>query len=116
MAKQTEGPWEVNYYPDSKQPHSICIDGDLAKKVLDVRGWGYLTGGGDICKKLTNDEAIEIQNRWANLAAAAPDMLEVLEFLVTQSQELQDKGMIRNRDADECFIKAKNAIAKAKGE
>ena len=35
--------------------------------VLDVRGWGYLTGNG--CLGLPEDEAAEIQDRFGNQVA-----------------------------------------------
>lgn len=62
--------WEIAYYGD-EQPHYIHVEGDSAKKVIDIRGWGYLTGCGDICLKLTEEEAIATQNHWAEFIVAA---------------------------------------------
>ena len=41
-------------------------------KICDVRGWGYLTGGGAL--GLPHDQALAIQEANARLIAAAPDL------------------------------------------
>lgn len=55
---------------------------------MDVRGWGYLTGGG--AKKLPYEEATVIQDKWAmevvnlwNIAATQADEVKVIPELET---------------------------------
>jgi hypothetical protein len=60
----TPGPWEA----DSEGIAIMGCNGQM--KVADVRGWGYLTGGGAL--GLSEDRAIEIQKANATLLAEAP--------------------------------------------
>ena len=54
----------------------------------------------------------------ANLIAAAPDMLEALEFCmrVIGESDLTPSGGVTEEEIDTAYCKAKAAIAKAKGE
>lgn len=56
-------------------PHTQWItceaDNGYQVHVADIRGWGYLTGRGDVCLKLEEDPAYEIQKAWAAFIAAA---------------------------------------------
>ena len=58
-------------------PHTQRItceaDNGYTVHVADVRGWGYLTGQGEVCLKLEPGPAYEIQKAWAaHLASANP--------------------------------------------
>lgn len=50
-------------------------DGDASRR-LDVRGWGYLTGGGHGALGLSEHEAIDEQHRFARFVADALNMAE----------------------------------------
>jgi len=83
MSNHTPGPWkiEVAAYLKEGRPAAYKVNG-LNKRL--VVGW---------CEK--ND---------AELIAAAPDMLEALEYLLTRLDTIEDIRI------------AQDAIAKAKGE
>jgi len=79
--KATPGPW------------SLCDEGlgiwcPSAKggetKIFDVRGWGYLTGGGHGALGLPSDKAEEIQRANGTLAASAPQLLDHITVLTTE--------------------------------
>jgi hypothetical protein len=69
-------------------------DGDT--HILDIRGWGYLTGRGHGALALAEDEAIAIQRAWqAHVVAFDPatcrallDRLDALEGLLRESVDL----------------------------
>ncbi len=90
MSKHTPGPWTV-YIPQADSSRVVIKD-SKNKTFLDLGGWGS-DKNQDICD--------------ANLIAAAPDMLEVLEEFILQ-MEAGILPLIPCR-------KAKEIIAKLKG-
>jgi hypothetical protein len=112
MSKHTPGPWE-NEDNDGNMIFARNPYGKGDMRVADIRGWGHLTGTG-ACR-LSEEEAIAIQNANAHLIASAPELLEALKEIV----ELADFAMrYANRDGAEydvenCLKEARQAIAKA---
>lgn len=109
-AKHTPGPWFVGY----NGLDVGCINAKIGghAKLFDIRGWGYLTGGGHGALGLSNDDAVRIQSANANLIAAAPDLLEALYRLM---RECEMEGL-ESRAGFDCWIgNARAAIAKANG-
>lgn len=98
-APHTPGPWEM----DEEACYIFAAKGEMT--VLQVRGWGYLTGRGTHALALSDEEGEAIQRANGLLAAAAPELLEALEEVV----------MVSDRATVE-YDKARAAIAKAKGE
>lgn len=45
-------------------------------RIADIRGWGSLTGNP---YGLEDNDAVAVQDKWAALIAAAPDLLEALK-------------------------------------
>jgi hypothetical protein len=84
--KHTPAPWEQ------------IIDGDMVgamnpyghgmMNIADIRGWGHLTGTG-ACR-LSEKDAIAIQEANARLIASAPELLEALKELYTVVKEYED--------------------------
>jgi hypothetical protein len=56
--------------------------------MIDVRGWGYLTGRGSGALALDNDTASRLQDELGRLIASAPDLLEALEDLLAIVDEI----------------------------
>ena len=82
--------------------------------VAEVRGWGYLTGGGHGALGLDNDSAVAIQVANAHLIAAAPDLAQALQGMV-------DAYWRGSEDSDDehapSMVKAAQAaLSKARGE
>jgi hypothetical protein len=104
-AKHTPGPWEQ------------IIDGDMVgamnpyghgmMNIADIRGWGHLTGTG-ACR-LSEKDAIAIQEANARLIASAPELLEALKTLVLAVNNESSVSMY------EAYDIACVAIAKAEG-
>jgi hypothetical protein len=112
MSKHTPGPWEQ------------IIDGDMVgamnpyghgmMNIADIRGWGHLTGTG-ACR-LSEKDAIAIQEANARLIASAPELLDVLKDLLydldtVDSHALNETVLPIWEDID----RAKAIIAKAEG-
>jgi hypothetical protein len=114
-AKHTPGPWRAIDYPGADK----VFAGDF--HICDIRGWGYLTA----VQKLSDEEAIKVQDANARLIAAAPELLAALKGILT----LMQSGRLRpNTSADPHpypdvrltpFVEAEgaaiHAIAKAEG-
>ena len=66
--KHISGPWE--YF---KEDQRVIIPGDHSKLIADIRGWGWL-------QKLP--EGHKIQDANGRLIAAAPELLEALEYMI----------------------------------
>lgn len=85
---------------------------------MDVRGWGYLTGGG--AKKLPYEEATVIQDKWANevcnlwndaqlsCSTGTQDKVEVIPNLEAAIKDLDEDGEIdrHNEEAIEAAARA----------
>ena len=66
--------WLKNYKPQFKyDKHGTIWDGE-SKRVLDIRGWGFLTSPS--CQGLTPDEAIEVQDELARFICKKLNELE----------------------------------------
>lgn len=86
--------------------------------MIDVRGWGYLTGGGSGALGLDADTASRLQDELGRLIASAPDLLEALTALYADYKALADSGDAGNwrlEDTDS-GKQALAAIARATGE
>ena len=93
MSKHTPGPWKANFAISG----SVYIFGGDRNFACVFDEW--------------RDEANQEAN--ANLIAAAPDLLEALEELLSMCQRQEDF----HDDDDGCmFERASAAIAKARGE
>ena len=93
MSKHTPGPWKANFAISG----SVYIFGGDRNFVCVFNEW--------------RDEANQEAN--ANLIAAAPDLLEALEELLSMCQRQEDF----HDDGDgRMFERASAAIAKARGE
>lgn len=106
MPKYTPAPWVVGRY-------AMSVEGKTSKgtiKICDIRGWGHLTGQGHGALGLDQDEAIKIQTANAQLIAAAPELLEALQDLLSVVAVRIDDQRIKQ------FDKARAAIAKATAE
>lgn len=102
MNKHTPGPWSVNP-PFFKNWDSRCIYG--------VTEYVACVGGVENCR-----ETIDAN---ARLIAAAPELLEALEFLVFAFESCDETGYVDGHgfiDTEDLKEKARQAIAKAKGE
>jgi len=98
MSKHTPGPWEIKAHPDScyrfiSAPEHIA----LAQVVWRV-------------EEEDRSPACEAN---AHLIAAAPELLEVLEWYVEKVADLKRYGVMIETSLQE---RAEKAIAKAKGE
>jgi len=78
--------------------------------MIDVRGWGYLTGGGSGALGLDAGEAERLQDDLGRLLCAAPDLLEALILALPYVEDASDSAS----PADQEIIRA--AIRKATGE
>lgn len=106
MSKHTPGPWR--YIQRGTQIWGKSVGGcqmvESEHLIADVRGWGHL--------QYLPDGA-EVQDANGRLIAAAPDLLEALQFIIkaiNYSGPHSDDHML---DAE---WKAKKAIDKATGE
>lgn len=61
-------PIRLEHHPEGNFIYGHFADGSQCR-VLDIRGWGHLTGGA--AKALPEKEAIEIQNQWGEAIVAA---------------------------------------------
>lgn len=77
--------------------------------MIDVRGWGYLTGCGMSELDLDRETAERLQNELGALLCAAPDLLAALQSLVAN---LAEGDFISETRIDA----ARAAIARATGE
>ena len=102
MSKHTEGPWKV----DGKTELCITNVHDRSKYV----GSASIMGSKDNCKELYEEAKAN-----ARLMAAAPELLEALEAI---QKHWNYEGNAYGMDDELLPImkKAKQAIAKAKGE
>ena len=91
MSKHTPGPWAYENYRGTVH---VFIDNE--------------GGTPSICKLVGNDKDAN-----ARLIAAAPDLLEALEYYVEKVADLSRYGVMIETSLRE---KAEAAIAKAKGE
>lgn len=90
MSEYTRGPWPIEWV-DAQNGTQWFVVGPA--KIWFASGW--------------NEERQALAN--ANLIAAAPDMLEALEYLMAVCSAIDDIG-------EEARSEARAAIAKAKGE
>lgn len=109
VKKWIDGPWRVDnmglgIWCDHKEKG--------ANKLLDIRGWGFLTGKGHGALGLDSEEAESIQIAIGNVAAAAPAMVEALEMVVKANNEDLSGGFLEH---DEAVI-IDRALAMAYGE
>lgn len=70
-------PGPYGYLPDLQLVHAGPAN-DIVQ-VADVRGWGYLTGGGGRALGLSNEEASARQDATGRLLAASWDLLAACE-------------------------------------
>lgn len=115
--KFTPGPWKVGYLKrDVGVAENTKIGGYM--KLFDIRGWGYLTGGGYGGLGLPPKDASAIQEANANLIAAAPELYEGLQMMLDHYLELANSGDAGfwNPEEEEKIIKARSILAKARGE
>lgn len=96
MSKHTKGPWKAVYMPEEGGDHVI-----IAASGISVA----LSIGGT---------ASEIPN--ARLIAAAPELLEALEDLITVTSILEPTCLGDEGAKDNAIYLARSAIAKATGE
>jgi len=96
MGAHTPGPWRI---ADDIHPSFLKVDGPSFK--LNVVMWAAHLGESDYQSRLAD----------LRLIAAAPDLLEALEDLIRNHKENKGEGLGIGP-----LIKAKAAIAKAKGE
>lgn len=83
MAEHLKTPWRT----DHMGMHVESIGCEKAPvKILDIRGWGYLTGKGHGALGLSDEEAIEIQKANAAFIVRAAnchaELIEALDALV----------------------------------
>lgn len=76
-------PWHV----DEGIVWGTDLDGHSIR-IADIRGWGALTGNP---YRLESDEAAAVQDKWANLIAAAPVMKEVIELVFDEIANAEGK-------------------------
>lgn len=90
----TRGPWAA----DPVTPGTYVWAGkpEDGAAVCLIRGWGHLTGGGGL--GLSNEDAVSIQAANATLIAAAPDLYEALEALLSDDH-IADEWMLCQSDA-----------------
>lgn len=67
----TPGPWDAD-----SEGSFVSLSGDASKMICDIRGWGWL-------QKLGHERAIEIQKANGKLIAAAPDLPELAEAILS---------------------------------
>ena len=70
----------IQYYPSDskiKQPYCMSFGDTTNTKVCDIRGWGHLTSPGG--QGLTEDEAVTIQNQWAETICVALNSANALD-------------------------------------
>ncbi len=67
----TPGPWKYH------SAGVMVLDGDGQTSIADIRGWGRLE------KVYGEQKAMEIQDANGRLIAAAPEMLRIIQRLVT---------------------------------
>lgn len=74
-AHVVNGPWRLGHGGTI-----VCTNAKIGgeAKLFDVRGWGYLTGGGHGALGLSYEEGAKVQDRMAAIAIAAPEMLAAL--------------------------------------
>ena len=81
--------------------------------MIDVRGWGYLTGGGSGALGLDADTASRLQDELGRLIASAPDLLEACQEALTYCEHLKSSMFgVEPSHADQL----RAAIRKATGE
>lgn len=71
----------ADWKPDPHAPDTIygpSLKGGVAR-LADVRGWGYLTGGGHGALGLPGEKAREIQDALGRLIAAIPALVSALQ-------------------------------------
>jgi len=68
-------------------------------KILDVRGWGYLTGLGHGALGLPEDQAIAIQEANGELAALGPTVVSALLRVAKAADAIVANGMSGERFA-----------------
>jgi hypothetical protein len=93
--------------------------------MIDVRGWGYLTGRGSGALALDADTASRLQDELGRLVASAPDMADTGAFLLARLAEFEqtvesESGAAVVRDwhghVAPAVARFRAAIAKATGE
>ena len=98
IAKHTPGPWVVGDAPDSR----------------------VAVYGGDCCVAVVGEQGYPVVDADAALISAAPDMLAALEELLLERYALEDPEEFDQdghwTSTSPASVKARAAIAKAKGE
>ena len=90
----TDGQW---YY--DPLANSVCAGypDDMISLVADIRGHGFLTGGGHGALGLPYEKACDIQDIIGRRIAKVPDMLKVLHDISTRyNLPCGDKGKIKD--------------------
>ena len=110
MSKHTPGPWEINWYEckmDKGDVEHAKSKGNLNAKVGDVL-WRSPVSIGPCGSENSHwgGDLLTVEEADARLIAAAPDLLEALQYLIVAHGE----------QLDHAFQMAQNAIAKATGE
>lgn len=109
-AHVVNGPWRLGHGGTI-----VCTNAKIGgeAKLFDVRGWGYLTGGGHGALGLSQEDGAKVQDRMAAVAIAAPEMLEACRFAL---KTILDEAEARNYDPPantELVAELEFAIAKA---
>lgn len=109
MSAHTPGPWVVaDDVVFQVRAHNQQM------LVAEVRGWGWLTGGGGLA--LSDEEAEKIQKANARLIAAAPELLDALKNLEAACAAVASWSDDCLDFSDATRVAARAAIAKAEGE
>ena len=109
----TPGPWKAH---GNGWEVRACDD---QMKVCDIRGWGYLTGGGAM--NLPENEAVAVQKANEALIAAAPELYNGVNALLGLLQLLAANpdtppALLRILTENHRIAEAERAAAKARGE
>lgn len=75
--------WPVGFYYDGGNAHAVIWYGTEQRQtsqMANIRGWGYLTGGGGCALGLSNEEAARRQDAVGELFVhAAQDIIDLSE-------------------------------------
>lgn len=109
--KHTPGPWVVGASDFLEQ--WVCIDAPIGDRDLDYKSWeGIAMAYG--CEE-SPSKGLEKAKANAQLIAAAPELLEVLESICAMQARNYGDATQTHLDLPYLTDKARAAIAKAKG-
>lgn len=114
LKKWLNGPWLY-----SRRGGYVYAEGDEGGKVLDVRGWGFLTGSGYGALGLSEKEASELQNAMGQRLASLPELEKQLaeaRLALTDSNALFSAMLLETRPVVEIEAQIReNRVVLSKG-